>query len=141
SRWTRTAFLKPGRNQIAAPLRPGYGNILDPKRGKVVRFEIFMYNPHRREAIYIDNIRLSMMKSEQPAGKMSFTVEGTDWVLEGVNASGVLSAGAVSELGKKLDGDWKPIEERTVAQLEEEFAAQLAELQKKHPRAVLAILR
>jgi hypothetical protein len=53
----------------------------------------------------------------------------------------VLSAGAVSELGKKLRADWKKIEDRTLAQIEEEFAAQYRELKKKHPRAVLAILR
>jgi hypothetical protein len=53
----------------------------------------------------------------------------------------VLSAGAVIELGKKLKADWTKSEDRTVAQLEEEFAAQYRRLKKKHPRAVLAILR
>jgi hypothetical protein len=141
SRWTKTAFLKSGKNQISAALRPASGNVLDPKRGKVVRFEIFMYNPHKGESIYIDNIRLSKTKEEQPPAKMSFTVAGTAWVLDGVNASGVLSAGAVIELGKKLKADWTKTEDQTVAQLEAEFAAQLAELMKKHPRAVLALLR
>jgi hypothetical protein len=141
SRWTRTFFLKAGANQVSAALRPDSGNALDPKRGKVVRFEIFMYNPHADEAIYLDNIRLSKTKEEQPAAKVSFTVAGTDWTLPGVNASGVLSAGAVSALGKKLDADWTKPEPRTVAQLEKEFTAQYGELKKKHPRAVLAILR
>src|SRR5262249_43707817 len=141
SRWTRTMFLKAGKNQLSSALRPAVGNPLDPKRGKVVRFEICMYNPHEGESIYIDNIRLSTAKSDQPDAKMTFTLAGTDWVLNGVNSSGVLSAGAVMELGKKLDADWTSPEEWTVAQLEQEFAAQLAEFKKKHPSAVLAILR
>ncbi len=141
SRWTRTLFLKAGKNQISTALRPASGNPLDPKRGKVVRFEICMYNPHSGEAIYIDNIRLSTAKNDQPDAKVTFTVAGTDWVLNGVNSTGVLSAGAVMELGKKLDAGWTSPEERSVAQLEEEFAAQYAELKKKHPRAALALLR
>jgi hypothetical protein len=128
SRWTRTAFLKAGKNQISAALRPAIGNGLDPRRGKVVRFEVFMYNPHKGEAIWIDNIRLATTKEREPTEKMTFAVAGTDWVLDGVNTSGVLSAGAVSELGKKLKAGWTKSEERTVAQLEEEFAAQYGEL-------------
>jgi hypothetical protein len=122
SRWTRTLFLKAGKNQISAALRPSSGNPLDPKRGKVVRFEIFMYEPREGETIYVDNIRLSKTKSEAPAAKASFTVVGTDWVLAGVNSTGVLSAGAVMELGKKLSSAWTKPEDRTVAQVEEEFA-------------------
>jgi hypothetical protein len=141
SRWTRTAFLKAGKNQASFALRPASGNALDPRRGKVVRFEIFMYNPHAGEAIYLDNIRLSKVKDEPPAGKMSFTVAGTDLVVDGTNSTGVLSAGAVMELGKKLKGDWTRMEDRTLAQVEEDFAAQYRDLKKKHPRAVLAVLR
>jgi hypothetical protein len=141
SRWTRTAFLKAGKNSLAFALRPASGNPLDPQRGKVVRFEIFTYNPHPGEAIYVDNIRLSKTKQEEPAVKMKFAVAGTDWVLDGINSTGVLSAGAVMELGKKLKAGWTPIEDRTVAQLEEELAAQYRALKKDHPHAVLAILR
>jgi hypothetical protein len=141
SRWTRTFFLKTGTNHLSAALRPASGNALDPQRGKVVRFEIFMYNPREGEAIHVDNIRLSKTKLEERPEKASFTVAGTDWVLEGVNSSGVLSAGAVTELGKQLKSSWTKPQERTVAQLEEEFAAQYAELKKKHPQAVLAVLR
>ena len=106
SRWTRTAFLQAGKNRVSAALRPASGNALDPRRGKVVRFEIFTYNPHPGEAISIDNIRLSKAKEEQAPAKMSFAVAGTDWELDGVNATGVLSAGAVMELGKKLKAGW-----------------------------------
>jgi len=141
SRWTRTVFLKSGKNQISLALRPSSGNPLDSKRGGVVRFEIFMYNPHEGEAIYVDNIRLSAAKEADPKEKMTFSVAGGDLVLTGVNSTGVLSAGAVMELGKKLDGSWTKPENRSVAQLEEEFAAQFGELKKKHPRALMAVLR
>jgi hypothetical protein len=141
SRWTRTLFLTRGKNTITAALRPAYGPIVDPKRGKVVRFELFMYNPHKDESIYLDNIRLSAAKEEPPVGKITVGVAGTDWKLDGVNSSGVHSAGAVMELGKKLKADWKKPEDRTVAQVEEEFAAEYAKLKKKHSRAVLAVLR
>jgi hypothetical protein len=141
SRWTRTFFLKAGKNQVAAALRPAIGNALDPKRGKVVRFEIFMYEPHPGEAIYLDNVRLSKTKLTERPAKAAFAVAGTDWVLDGVNSSGVLSAGAVMALGKKLGPTWTKPEERTVAQLEEDFAATVTVLKKKHPRAVLAVLR
>jgi hypothetical protein len=141
SRWTRTVFLKTGKNPTTAALRPAYGPIVDPKRGKVVRLEIFMYNPRKGEVIYVDNIRLSKTKEKPAPAKMSFTVAGTDWKLDGINASGVLSAGAVIELGKKLKAGWTKSKERSVAQLEQEFASLYAELKKKHPRAVLAKLR
>jgi hypothetical protein len=141
SRWTKTQFLKAGKNKVLAALRPSVGDTLDPKRGKVVRFEIFMYNPHDGESIYVDNIRLSTKKEERATAKERFTVAGTDLAVEGVNSSGVSSAGAVIELGKKLKDRWTKPESKTVAQLEEEFKAQYAELKKKHPRAVLAVLR
>ena len=70
--------LKALENQIAAALRPATGNPLDPKRGKVVRFEIFMYAPRVGESIYIDNIRLSATKAAEPPAKVTFTVAGTD---------------------------------------------------------------
>jgi hypothetical protein len=141
SRWTKTAFLQAGRNQVSAALQPDYGPAVDPTRGPVVRCEIFLYNPQEGEAIFIDNIRLSKTKPPQAPAKRSFTVAGTDWVFDGVNASGVLSAGAVSELGKKLQAKSAPDEDRTVAQHEEEFAARYRELKQKHPQAVLALLR
>jgi hypothetical protein len=141
SRWTRTTFLKAGENRVVLALRPASGNALDPQRGKVVRFEIFMYQPHKGQTIFIDNIRLSAKKEEPPAAKMRFTVAGTDWALDGVNSTGVLSAGAVIELGKKLQSGWKPTEERTVAELEQDFATRYGDLKKKHPRAVLALFR
>jgi hypothetical protein len=141
SRWTKTALLKVGKNLVSAPLRPAGGDNLNPKRGKVVRFEIFMYSPRAGESIYVDNIRLSAQKEERPPLKVPFTVAGTDWELIGVNSTGVSSAGAVIELGKKLKDRWAKPETKTVAQIEKEFTDRYAELKKKHPRAVLAILR
>jgi hypothetical protein len=141
SRWTKTEFLKPGKNLVSAPLRPSVGDNLNPKRGKVVRFEIFMYNPHDGESIYVDNIRLTTRKEERPLEKVRFTVAGTDLTVEAASPHGVASAEAVIELGKRLKDRWTKPEAKTVAQIEEEFRAQYADLKKKHPRAVLAVLR
>jgi hypothetical protein len=141
SRWTKTQILKAGKNQVLAPLRPSAGDTLNPKRGKVVRFEIFMYNPHDGESIYVDNIRLSTKKEESAPAKVRFTVAGTDLAVEASNPFGVASAGAVTELGKKFKDRWTKPDAKTVAQVEEEFKTQYAELKKKHPRAVFAVLR
>jgi hypothetical protein len=47
----------------------------------------------------------------------------------------------VQELGKKLAKDWKPPVERTVEQMEKDFALMHAELKNEHPRAVLTLFR
>ncbi len=135
SRWTKTVFLKLGTNQVTAaiPQPNQYG--ISAKRGKVIRFEIFMYRPHAGESIHVDNVRLTTEKLPTRP-KTSFTVACTDWTLPGTT-----SAEAVIALGKKLKGGWSPPTPRTVAQVEADFRARLAELKKKHPRAVLAVLR
>src|SRR5262245_4485027 len=50
SRWTKTAFLKAGKNHVSASLHPNDYSAIDPKFGKVVRFEIFLYNPRDGES-------------------------------------------------------------------------------------------
>jgi hypothetical protein len=135
SRWTRTAFLKPGVNHVAASIPQPNQYSISAKWGKVVRFEIFMYRPHEGESIHIDNIRLSGQKL--PARpKTQFTLAGTDIVL-----SGETSAQAAIELGKKFQDRWVAPEGRTIEQIEAEVQARYAELKKKHPGAVLSILR
>jgi hypothetical protein len=142
SRWTKTALLHPGTNHLSATIRLPNQNAISAKWGKVVRFEIFMYNPHDGESIYVDNIRLKTEKTAAPLSKLRFTVAGTDWELLAVSsATSNPSADAVIELGKKLKARWKKPEAKTVAQIEKEVEDQYAEVKKKHPRAVLAILR
>jgi hypothetical protein len=135
SRWTKTAFLQAGKNQIKAPLPQPNQYALHAKWGKVLRFEIFMYAPHKGESIYVDNIRLTSEKSPAKV-KKEFTVAGTDWVLTGES-----SANAAMELGKKFKASWTKPTLKTLDQVEREFKAQYADLKKKHPRAVMAILR
>ncbi|OAI46385.1 hypothetical protein AYO44_02140 [Planctomycetaceae bacterium SCGC AG-212-F19] len=133
SRWARTFFLKPGKNEIVTSVPEPSGNpyAIHAKYGKVVRFEIFMYSPHEGESIYVDNIRLSAEKQPKaPPAKTDFRVLGTDMVVTGV-----------IDLGKKLKDRWTKPEPKTVAQIEAEFQAKYAELKKMHPKAVLAILR
>jgi hypothetical protein len=141
SRWTKTAFLRPGLNHVSASLSQPNDYAIAAKWGKVVRFEIFMYRPHQGESIYVDNIRLTSSKQPAPPEKVRFTVAGTDWELFGASQYGVSSAEAVIALGKKLKDRWTLPEPRTVAQVEADFRARLAELKKDHPRAVLAALR
>jgi hypothetical protein len=135
SRWTKTAFLRPGTNHIAASIRQPNEYAVSARWGKVVRFEIFLYRPHKGESIYVDNVRLTTEKLPPPA-PTRFAVAGTDWAL-----SGKSSAEAVIALGKKLKGGWSPPKPRSVEQVEAEFRARYTELRKKHPRAVLAVLR
>ena len=142
SRWTKTALLQPGTNRVSAPIHPPNQNAIHAKWGKVVRFEIFMYNPHDGESICVDNIRLSTEKETAPSSKVRFTVAGTNWELFAVSsATSNASANAVIELGKKLKDRWTRPEAKTVAQIEKEVRDQYAEFKKQHPRAVLAILR
>jgi hypothetical protein len=136
SRWTKTAFLRPGTNRVAASIPQPNQYAISARWGKVVRFEVFMYRPRDGESIFLDNIRLTTRNTVPPPRKTQFTVAGTDWVL-----SGVSSAEAVIALGKKLKDRWTRPLPRTVTQIEEEFRARYTELKKKHPRAVLAILR
>jgi hypothetical protein len=130
SRWVKTVLAQPGKNEVSAALRPYDYGAINKKFGKVVRFEIFMYNPRPGESIYVDNIRLSTAKDETKPAKQQFKVLGTDWTVSGVQ-----------ELGKKLEKDWKAPVAKTVDQLEEEFRALHTELKRKHPGAVLAIFR
>jgi hypothetical protein len=142
TRWTKTAFLRTGTNHVSASIHPPNDNAISAKWGKVVRFEIFMYNPHDGESIYVDNIRLKSEKEAGPSSKVRFTVAGTDWELFGTSSgTSNASASAVMELGKKLKDRWTKPEAMTVDQIEKEVKDQYAELKKKHPRAVLAILR
>jgi hypothetical protein len=135
SRWTKTAFLEPGVNKIEAPLPQPNNYALHPKWGKITGLDIFMYNPKDGESITINEIRLSPDKLPPPQVR-TFTVAGADWKL-----SGKSSADAVIELGKKLKAGWKAPEPKSLAQIESEFKARHAELKKKHPNAILAILR
>jgi hypothetical protein len=135
SRWTSTVFLKPGKNEIVSSLiQPNeYG--IHAKRGKVVRFEIFLYHPEPGETIFVDRIRLSSDKVPPPL-ESEFTLLGTD-----EKFSGKSSADAVIQLGKKLKEKWAPPVSRTIEQVEADFRATFAKLKAEHPTAVLAILR
>src|SRR5205823_6568078 len=96
--------------------------------------EIFMYNPHKGESIYVDNIRISTAKEVQPKVITKFPVLGTDLIVSGESSG-------VRELGLKLKDRWTKPEQKTLDQIEGEFRAQCDELKKKHPKAVLAVFR
>lgn len=92
SRWTKTAFLQPGTNNVTASVPQPNQYAISGKWGKVVRFEIFMYKPKGVESIYVDNICLATRKELKPAVTLTFPVAGTDWVVSGVSGNEVSSA-------------------------------------------------
>jgi hypothetical protein len=130
SRWTKTEFLKPGKNSVVGSIRMPNDYAVHPKWGKVTRLEIFMYNPRDGEVIYVDNIRLTSEKTVTPPAKNEFTVLGMD-----------MRVANVQDLGKKLKDRWQQPTNRTVAEVEDAFRKRFDEIKKEHPRAVLAILR
>jgi hypothetical protein len=130
SRWTKTAFLKAGKNTVTGLLHDPNNYSINTRLGKVVRFEIFMYTPRKGESICVDNIRLLKAKEAPPAANTKFRVAGTDMVVSGV-----------MDLGKKLKDRWVRPEAKTLAQVEADFRATYETLKKKHPRAVLAVFR
>jgi hypothetical protein len=134
SRWTTTAFLKPGKNEVVASLLSPNDYAVHPKWGKVVRFEIFMYNPHDGESIHVDNVRLcnDKLPAREP---VKIAIQGTDWVVSGG------SVGGCRELARNLAPVWNPPAAVTLDQVEEEFRQKYAELKNRHPKAVLAVLR
>jgi hypothetical protein len=135
SRWAKTALLRKGTNHVAATIPQPNDYSISARWGKVVRFEVFMYRPHDGESVFVDNVRLTTEKLPPP-GKTRFTVAGSDLVLEGKS-----SADAVIALGKKWKDRWSKPESRTLEQVEADFREQYEALKKKHPRAVLAVLR
>jgi hypothetical protein len=130
SRWCKTEFLHRGVNHIVGSIHHSNEYSIHPKWGALVRFEIFMYQPHKDEVIYVDNVRLSTAREESAGAKTQFRVLGTDVMVSGVR-----------ELGLKLKDQWKKPTDRSVADVEGAFRSRYETLKKEHPRAVLAILR
>jgi hypothetical protein len=135
SRWTKTEFCRAGANHVAGTIPQNNEYALHAKWGKVVRFEVFMYQPRDGEAIYVDSIRLTHTKPA-PAAPTKFTLAGSGEVL-----SGGSSADAVMALGKKRKATWTAPQARSVEEIERDFAAQFAEVKAKHPKAVMSVLR
>ena len=136
SRWTKTAFLKPGKNEVVASLLSPNDYAVHPKWGKVVRFEVFMYNPHDGETIHVDNIRLCNDKPAAPrAGPDGHPGDGLDPCRAG-RSDGCRRARPEPRPGLE------PARRRHGSiRSRRSSGRQYAELKKKHPRAVLAVLR
>ncbi|MBI3857248.1 MAG: DNRLRE domain-containing protein [Planctomycetes bacterium] len=133
SRWARTFFLKPGKNELRASLEDpsanGYG--LNPKKyGRVVSFEIFFYAPHPGETLEVRDVKLLREKTASAPSAVKFKVAGSG-----------LEVPNVRDLGKMLKEKWTKPEPRTVDQVEAEFKAGYEKLKAEHPRALLASFR
>ncbi len=129
SRWTKTAFLNKGKNTIMGSLHKDEYS-LHPRFGDIVSLEIFMYQPHEGESIFIDSIRVNDRRLEVRPERTKFPVLGTDLVVE-----------SVQELGKKLEKQWVKPTERTLAEIEDEFTTEFDKLRKTHPKAIKVVLR
>lgn len=129
SRWVKTAFVHPGTNTIVAPIHPPNDYSINARFGRVIRFEIFMYEPHKGESIEVGNIRLS--DEAPPADKpRAFRVVGTDLIVN-----------SAIDLEKKLKDQWKPPEMPNLEQAEASARARFQEIKTSHPHAVFAVFR
>src|SRR5436190_232972 len=116
SRWSRTFFLQPGKNELRTSLEDpsgnGYG--LNPKKyGNVTALEIFFYAPHAGETVSVANLRLLREKTPPLPAAARFKVAGTS-----------IEAANVRELGKQLKDKWAKPEPKSVDQIEAEFTQQ-----------------
>jgi hypothetical protein len=136
SRWVKTELLPAGTHTVRATLHPNGWSAIRPKLengrvlGKVVRLEIFLYQPQAGDTVYVDNIRLLKEKLRPAVVKTQFRVLGTNLVVADVQ-----------ELGKKLADTWKAPIPRGADDGVNEFRDLLTKLKEKHPKAVLAVLR
>src|SRR4029078_2738378 len=57
SRWTKTVLCRPGKNEVVASLRQPNEYSISARFGKVVRVEIFLYEPREGETLFVDHAR------------------------------------------------------------------------------------
>jgi hypothetical protein len=116
---------------------------------RVTTFDILMVDPHDGDAIFVDNIRLS---PEAPAATTPLHIDyvyspGQDHAFwpkleKKIPVLGTeIEVANATELGDRLKARWVKPQDRTVEQIEADIKAQFEELKKKHPGAVLAVLR
>lgn len=130
SRWTKTVLCQTGKNEVMAALRQPNEYSISPRFGKVVRLEIFMYEPLPGEAIYVDNLRLSADKeAKEPA--VQFRIFGSD----------EKTVADIQELARQLKPKWTKPVPRSIDQVEADFAAAYEKIKAKNPRAVMVIFR
>jgi hypothetical protein len=130
SRWTKTAFCQPGTNHIVGTLHDPNNYSINAELGPVERLEMFVYQPHDGESIWVDNVRISTVQQDATKEPTAFLVAGGEGTVSGVR-----------ELGEQLRDQWQAPEQQTLAEVEAEFCDQHERLLRQHPRAVLAVFR
>src|SRR5262249_40377364 len=136
-------LLQPGKNEVVALAPTG------AKYAQVTTFDVIGIDLPEGESLYIDNIRLS---AEAPKATTPFHIDyvyspGQDhayWpkLEKKIPVLGTeLQVASANDLGDQLKARWAKPVDRTVEQAEAEVKAQFDELKKKHPRAVLSVLR
>jgi hypothetical protein len=151
--WQRTMMLAAGRNDVTLMIRHGIG-ALEPNRGDITSFVIGMYQPQKDQTLLVQNVRLSTewpppkqlgwyspynhdgystfvaREFERTGQTTKFKVLGTD-----------LEVADLPDLAKRLKERWTKPAAKSIDEVEAEFKAALAKHQRKHPKAVLVILR
>ena len=133
SRWSKTLFLKPGKNDVRMSLEDASGNGygLNPKKyGQVTSLEIFFYTPHAGETMEIHGLRLLREKTSQAPRPTRFKVAGTSMEVPNLR-----------ELAKQLKDRWTKPEPKTVDQIEREFETLYATIKQERPKARFATFR
>lgn len=152
--YVKVARLQKGPNKVSDSLfPPKYGGYfcLGPKTGKIVSFEIRLYQPAKDQVLYVDNIRLS---SEQVEATPFFQLHVDDLggKLATYKSAAVLDRkikvlggkdeyASVVEMAKANADKWVEPKERTIQEVEADFAKRLDAFKADHPSARLAILR
>jgi len=152
--WAKLALLRKGRN-VVIDQAPAFGQQFGPqvKRGVATQFEILMYAPHDGESLLIHDVRVTTEVPQTATSYHGDHVRMGDpvrpWTklelfprVERIRVLGSDTvATSVAEFGKQMTAKWVPPQDRTVAQVEEDFQALHKRLLKDHPWAVAAIFR
>ena len=151
--WQKTLNLPVGRTAAILMIRNGLGN-LDPARGDVVSFNIGMFRPEKGQTLLVGNIQLG---SDWPAPKTlgwysPYNHDGySAAVAREYQRTGAvptfkvlgthLEVADLKDLALRLKDQWNKPAPKLIEQVEADFRAEFAKLQKEHPHAVLSILR
>jgi hypothetical protein len=148
-------ILEPGCNHVTLTIRQGLGSaVIDPKRGDVTSFVIGMFRPQPGQILWVDDVRLATERPEpQVTGWYSpYNHDGySSSVAREFERTGkitrfdVLGTGLqvadLPELLKLKQENWNRPKSKTVDEVEAEFKSEFETLKRRHPRAVMTILR
>ncbi|MCH2176266.1 MAG: DNRLRE domain-containing protein [Lentisphaeria bacterium] len=140
-RYERAALMKKGHHTLVSILTKRHSKF-NIKNGKVLRFEIGLYDAMDGDMLFIDHIRLSKNlppKESWPLTQLDeyFPTNGTLFKVLGTDSQ----VKNYEDLVAKHQGTWQQPPEKSREEIEQEFRDKLRVYQKKHPEAQLVFLR